>query len=195
MYVFVTVSELKGPEKQVSLGQVEDNVTFETLRQRCLERIDKYLPEQDRDDPRHFWFNDRLVPFERSYLRDLASTVNVTLELRPDRYQVELPNHRAGPYVIDPELTVARAIDRLLGFEGAWRCYHLLPRGGQPLREQESLLRQEVLPYHARLSQKETELVVRRKPQVIGWGLLVLAVSIGLGLLLGYLFKEYILRG
>lgn len=187
MYVFITVSELTGPEKRVSLGQVEDDVTLEALLQKCLERVDQYLPEQKRDESRHFWFNDRLIPFDRTYLRDLASTVNVTLDLRPDHFKVVVLNQPVAPYAINPELKVSQTIDSLLNKPDAYRCYELLPRGGQPLKEDDSLFSQQILPYHARQSQTETELVVRRKTVVIIWSLLILIGFIGAGLLLGFL--------
>src|SRR5690348_11123191 len=86
MYVFVTVAELTGTAKQLSLGQAEETITLKQLLERCLDQIDKHLPEQHRENSRHFWFNDHIIPFEHKYLSDLASTVNVTLELRPDYY-------------------------------------------------------------------------------------------------------------
>lgn len=190
MFVFVTMAELTGPEKQVALGQVEDDVTLELLLKRCLERVDKYLPEKDRDIYRHFWFNDRFMPFERRYLRDIASTVNVTLELRPDYYQVELPREAAARHAIDPELNVARLIDILLGFEGAAQCYQLSVRNGATLRDEESLYNQQVLPYHARLSQSETVLVVRRRPQVAIWSAGLMGASAAAGLLVGWIFAH-----
>ena len=187
MYVFITVTELTGPEKQVSLGQVEDDVTLTTLLNQCLERVDQRLPEQKREDYRHFWFNDRFVPYDRAYLRDLASTVNVTLELRPDNFKVKLLDQSEATYAINPEEKVSKTIDLLLGKQEAWRCYELLPCDGQPLQEDSSLFSQKILPYHGRQSQIETTLVVRRKSVVIIWSVLIMIVFIGAGLLLGFL--------
>ena len=192
MYVFVTAAELTGKDKQLALGQVEEDITLETLKHRTMERIDPLLPEQDRDDSRHFWYNDRLIPLERTYLRDLAQTVNVTLELRPDTYQVELPRHSPERYAINPEMPVASAIDSLMGFAGAWQCYQLLPRGGEPLADETTLFQQGMLPYHARLSQQDTELMVRRRPQVTTWIAGVLAVSVVAGVLFGWLLKHLV---
>ena len=189
MYVIVHVAELSGPEKTVSLQEVKDDVLLKALLDRCLDRVDKYLPENRRNQSRHFWHNDRFLPFEGAYLRDVANAVNVTLELRPDHYKVELPHEKAATYAIDPELTTAKAIDALMG-EGRSCCYELLPRGGQPLPEESSLFEQKTLPYHARLAQTETELLVRRKPQVWKWSLALVACFVVTGWLLGYAFAR-----
>ena len=189
MYVIVHVAEITGPEKTVSLQEVKDDVTLRTLLDRCLDRVDKYLPENKRTESRHFWHNDRFLPFEGAYLRDVAQAVNVTLELRPDHYRVTLPRENATTYAIDPELTVAQAIDELMG-KGQSCCYELLPRGGQPLPEASSLAAQDTLPYHARLSQKETELVVRRKTRVWKWSAALVAGFVLIGLLVGYEFAR-----
>jgi hypothetical protein len=190
MYVFVTVSELTGNQKQQQLGQVADDTTLRGLLDLCLTRVDKYLPEQDRSDARHFWYNDQFVPFENRYLRDVTTTANVALELRPDYYMVHMPRRQAQRYAIDPELPVAQILDNLLEQKGASCCYDLLPRGGRPLDSRLSLWQQEVLPYHARLSQKETELLVRRKPGVWVAVIALLALSVALGLGAGYLLAR-----
>ncbi len=190
MYVFITASELTGQEKQVALGQIEDAMPLQTLLERCLQNIAKYLPEENRNVSRHFWYNDRLLPFENACLRDVASTVNITLELRPDYYQVTLPRQSATRYAIDPELSTSNAIDRLLNEVGASRCYELLPQGGAALAEEKTLLQQATLPYHARLEQKESELVIRRKPQAQLWCALLVAGFVVAGLALGFVLAH-----
>src|SRR5690348_6439209 len=129
MYVFVTIGELTGKEKQVALGDLDDKTPLRDVFNQCMGRIDTYLPERDRADARHFWHNDHLVPFERNFLSDVAAAANITLELRPDHYHVELPKQATERYAINPELAVAQVIDSLMGQTEAWKCYDLLPRG------------------------------------------------------------------
>lgn len=192
MYVFVTLSELTGNDRHQHLGRMADDVTLRDLLVQCLTRVDRFIPEQDRSDARHFWYNDTFVPFENRYLRDVAEAANVTLELRPDHYQVQMLRRDPQRYAIDPELSVARILDDLLEQKGASCCYDLLSRGGRPLDPRRSLWQQEVLPFHARLSQQETELVVRRKPSVWASVAAWLAASTVLGLCVGYLLARLV---
>jgi hypothetical protein len=187
MYVFVTVAELTGPPKQLALGQVDEKISIKELMRRCRQEVDKQLPEQDRDISRHFWFHDRLVPAERAYLADIATSVNVSLELRPDRYLVKFPGQTPVPYHIDPELDVAATLDSLLGFENSWKCYDLMPSGQAPLKPEASMVEQKILPFHARLSQQEVVLHIRLKPQVMLMVGIALAGLVLVGLACGYL--------
>jgi hypothetical protein len=187
MYVFVTVAELTGPAKQLSLGQVDEKITIKELMKRCRHEVDKQMPERDRDISRHFWFHDRLVTAERAYLADIATSVNVTLELRPDHYLVKLPGHGEERYAIDPELRVATTVDSLIGWQGAWQCYDLAPAGQAPLDPQTTMVEQKVLPFHARLSQQEAILVVKQKPQLAILVCAALVALVAIGLACGYL--------
>lgn len=190
LHVFVTIAELTGEQKQQHLGQLPDDTELRQVLDLCMARIEKYLPEQDRKDARHFWQGDQFLPFGQRYLRDVSTSANVSLELRPDYYLLAMPRRPAQRYAIDPELPVAQVLDTVIGQKGASCCYDLLPRGGRPLDHSQSLCRQDVLPYHARLSQKEIELVVRRKSSV--WvsaaALLVALAAAGLGV--GYLLAR-----
>jgi hypothetical protein len=190
MYVFVTLSELTGNERHQHLGRIEDDVTLRDLLAQCLGRVDRHLPERDRGDARHFWYNDAFVPFENRYLRDVAEAANVTLELRPDYYRVRIPRRQPTRYAIDPERSVAQVLDELMEQKGASCCYDLVSLAGRPLDARRSLWEQEVLPFHARLSQQETELIVRRKPSVWVSAAAWLAASAAMGLGIGYLLAR-----
>ena len=192
MYVFVSVGELTGKIKQVALGQVDENATMREVLDRCMVRIESYLPERDRADARHFWHEDRLVPFNLRYLSDVASAVNLTLELRPDYYHVKLPSRQEERYAINPELTVAQIIDQLMQQKGAWRCYDLAALKAPPLSPGASLYDQRILPFHARFMQQENVLAIRRKPMVAVWSVGILMAAVLLGLLMGFLAAHVI---
>jgi hypothetical protein len=191
MHVFVTVSELTGRQRDLSLGDLEPNVTLEEVLQQCLNHIDKHLHESDRTDSRHFWFQNHIVPYTRRYLNDISSVANINLELRPDEYHVKLPGRRSGRYRFDPEKHVAWAIDRLMGYDGASCCFELLKSEGRPLQEDRSLLEQGALPYHTRLDQPDLPLVVRRKRRTYVTAGAILAVAIVAGLLIGYVISNH----
>jgi hypothetical protein len=163
------------------------------LCERVLRCVDQDLPEGSRKYSRHFWFSDQFQPYERRYLRDVGSTVNVTLELRPDFYQVRLPGRDPDQFAIDPELASAIVVDRLMG-DGASRCYRLVPSGGQPIEDAHTLYERDLLPFHARLSQQERVVDVKRKPHFVVSALIILALSALMGLILGIAFGHIVNR-
>lgn len=185
-YVFITVSELTGDESQVQLGQVKEDITIDELLLRSLDRIARYLPEKDRKNSRHFWYNDQFVPKDGKYLRDLSPNTNVTLALRPDYYLVKLLNAKEEKYAIDPELTTAQAIDSILERQGAWRCFDMISDGGTPLVPTVHLWKQDILPYNYNLSQKEHILHIRRKNMAWALSAILITITILLGLITGY---------
>jgi len=190
MYVFVTVAELEQDRRQVALGQVDGNATMHEVLDKCLSRVEMHLSERDRNDPRHFWHDGRLVPLNLRYLSDVGSSVNLTLELRPDDYRVKILGRQEENYRINPELTVAKIIDQLMDEKGAWRCYDLAPLKAAPLSPGASLFDQRILPFHSRYMQSEHILEIRRKPQTAIWSIGILVTSIVLGLLLGLLIAQ-----
>jgi hypothetical protein len=120
----------------------------------------------------------------------VASSVNLTLELRPDDYRVKVLGRAEENYRINPELTVAKIIDQLMDEKGAWRCYDLAPLKAAPLSPSASLYDQRVLPYHSRYMQSEHILEIRRKPLTLVWSIGILVISIVLGLLVGLLIAQ-----
>jgi hypothetical protein len=190
MYVAITLTEITGNERIQQMGQVSEDMPLHDLMMSCLEKADKFIPDGDRTDARHFWFNEKLIPFKDHIVRDLGGTMNVSVELRPDHYQVIMPKTGQGRFAIDPELTTAQVLDNLLGKKGASCCYYLVLNGKQILKDKETLYEQEALPYHGRLSQKETILTVRPKPNGKTTALATLLFLLGLGVSAGYFLAQ-----
>jgi hypothetical protein len=184
MYVFVTAAELNGESREQDLGEQPDNVKMKDVEDQVLSRIESDIRPEDRRDSRHFWHNNRLCP-DDMMLADIASGNDiVSLELRQDIYPVSRLGG-TGPVAINPELSVATVIRRLLegvlkGRHGAECCYELRVRDGDALEPQDSLMQQQALPY-------DVDLVLRRKPIFYVWSAALLGLAAVLGLLIGYL--------
>jgi hypothetical protein len=188
MYVFVTATEIEGPNKELDLGAQPDNASLKVIKDLVMSRIESDIPPDDRPASRHFWHNNRLCP-DNILLADIASGNDiVSLELRQDRYNLLMGGVK-GIGLIDPEEPIGSVIREVLASRGHRHggecCYELSPRGSLPLDPHGTLFEEEVLPY-------EADLVLKRKRIFYVWFLALLVGVAVLGLLLGYVSGRFL---
>jgi hypothetical protein len=184
VYVFVTVIELEGEGREQDLGTLPETMILEQVKDLVLSLVEKQLPPDAREDPRHLWHNDRIHP-KAAMLGDLASGSEiVSLELRPDLYRVAIPGEGEQLVAFNSEETAASFIRllvrELLGAShGAACCYELRVDGGDTIDADRDLFSQKAFP--------QTSLILRRRSAFYAWSLGVLGLAIVVGFGLGYL--------
>lgn len=180
MYVFVTVTELESEGREQDLGQLSDRASLQHAKDLVLSRIDSHIPPDSREDPRHFWHNDRIQRND-ALLSDLGAESDiVALELRPDRYRVNLPGDPNTLVAFNPERTPAAFIGKVMPERHTGPCcYTLRPRDGDVLEPDQDLLEQNVHP--------QGDLTMKRKPVYYVWTGVALGLAAVVGLLSGYL--------
>lgn len=146
MYVFVTVTELDAESREQDLGELDEAMSLEQVKDLVYTRAAKDMPPETRVDPRHFWHNDQLYP-NHALLSDLASDNDiVALELRPDRFRVSIPGEPETLFAINPEKTTSDIIQLLRHHRHGRECCFELWGGGRLLNPVLNLLAQGVVP-------------------------------------------------
>lgn len=189
MYVYVTVSELTGADRNLDLGQLPDTSSLSEIRRHSLEKISKKFTGEQMRYARHFWYNDQFLPFRNTRLIDLSNAGSISLELKLDRYKVRLPgDSKMREVAIDPEQTIDQVIEELMG-DGKSCCYLMREIGKKPLAPDETLYEQNVMPGMSQETRRIRELSVERKNSFLINALIISVFMIGLGFLLGYLLR------
>jgi hypothetical protein len=190
-YVIVSITEVDASQREQNMGRFDERVSLWTLREECLRRVIHLLDPSVRDISRHFWYNEKFVPYEggRKLLGDVTPASGVRLELHPDYYRVRLGRSPAKVFAIDPELTVADVIDYCLGKPGAYRCYELATPTRRTLFPERTLWEQQVLPDPHAQWEKKPMLILRRKRAVVRWEIALLILTALLGFAIGYLTR------
>jgi hypothetical protein len=150
------------------------------VKEIVLADIDPHLPRVARDDPRHFWHNDRIRRND-TLLSDLAvGTDIIALELRPDCFSASIPGEEDALVAYNPEETPAGFIRMIFpGRHGGPCCYEVRPEDQSPLDPNKDFLSQDIVP--------EASVVVRHRTVYYVWSATVLIGAALLGLLAGYL--------
>ena len=180
MYVFVTVTELEGDGREQDLGALPETMSLQQVKDLVLSLVEKQLPPDAREDPRHLWHNDRIQSND-ALLGDLAAASEiVSLELRTDLYRIDMPREGNQNVAFNSEESVSSFIQQLLyGRHGGACCYELRVDGGDTIDSDQDLFSQNAFPQAA--------LILRRRSIFYVWALALLGLSAAIGLGLGYL--------
>lgn len=188
MRIFVHLEEDDFRE-DLDMGEVPANMPLKELRELCLGRVVHRISDARRDISRHFWYNDRLLPFRdtRTVVGDVTAATAAVLYLRPDYYRIRLHGKPLGTYAVDLEIPIRQVIDRCLGYEGAFECFELSTANGKILDPDRSLLEYRLLPHNRASGEQETVLIIRKKTVVKRVMIVVATILCLAGFLLGYL--------
>lgn len=188
MRIFVHLEE-EDFREDLDMGEVANNMPLKELRELCLGRVVHRIPDARRDISRHFWYNDRLLPFrdKRTVVGDITAAAAAVLYLRPDYYRIRLMRRTPTTYAVDLEAPIREVIDRCLNQEGAAECYELATMKGKVLDSERTLLDYRLLPFNRASGDQETELLIRKKRVVKRAMLTIIATVCILAFLLGYL--------